>query len=92
MFQADTFDLSLIDKELGWAEGLGMTTMRIFLHDLAYYQDPDGFKSRLDQLLNVSSKHSIKPLLVIFDSVWNPFPKIGKQPLPRPGVHNSGMD
>jgi len=34
MWQADTFDPQRIDKELGWAEGIGMNTMRVFLHDL----------------------------------------------------------
>ena len=33
MWQADTFDPQEIDRELGWAEGLGMNTMRVFLHD-----------------------------------------------------------
>src|SRR5438045_5946418 len=33
MWQAETFDPKQIDKELGWAEGLGMNTMRVFLHD-----------------------------------------------------------
>ena len=43
MWQAETFDLPTIDKELGWAEGLGMNTMRVFLHDLLWQQDADGF-------------------------------------------------
>src|SRR5213595_1023519 len=40
MWQADTFDPKRIDLELGWAESIGMNTMRVFLHDLAYKQDP----------------------------------------------------
>jgi len=36
MWQADTFDPQRIDLELGWAEGLGMNTMRVFLHDLLW--------------------------------------------------------
>src|SRR3954453_10442123 len=67
MWQADTFDLPTIDKELGWAEGLGMNTMRVFLHDLLWQQDADGFKGRLDQFLHVAEKHRIKPMLVLFD-------------------------
>jgi len=86
MFQNDTFNPTLIDYELGLAESLGMTTMRIFLHDLAYSQDPTGFKSRLETLLQICSKHGIKPLLTIFDSCWNAFPKAGKQPEPITGV------
>ena len=90
MWQADTFDAQRIDLELGWAEGLGMNTMRVFLHDLAYEQDKEGFKKRLDQFLTICEKHKIKPMLVLFDSVWDPNPHTGKQPVPRPGIHNSG--
>jgi hypothetical protein len=68
----------------------GMNTMRVFLHDLAYSQDPEGLKKRLDQFLAISARHKIKPQIVFFDSVWDPNPQIGKQRLPRPGIHNSG--
>jgi hypothetical protein len=90
MWQADTFDPKRIDLEMAWAESLGMNTMRVFLHDLAYQQDPTGFKKRLDQFLTISAKHKIKPMLVLFDSVWDPNPKVGRQRDPRPGIHNSG--
>lgn len=90
MWQADTFDPQTIDKELGWAEGLGMNTVRVFLHDLLWQQDAEGFKKRLDQFLRIAAKHKIKPMLVLFDSVWDPFPELGKQRAPKPGVHNSG--
>ncbi|HEY3579583.1 MAG TPA: hypothetical protein VGK82_03535 [Pyrinomonadaceae bacterium] len=89
MWQADSFDPKRIDLELGWAEGLGMNTMRVFLHDLLW-QDPEGFKRRLDQFLTIAAKHKIRPVFVLFDSVWDPDPKLGKQRAPRPGVHNSG--
>jgi len=90
MWQAETFDPQTIDKELGWAAGLGMNTMRVFLHDLLWQQDPEGFKKRIDEFLKISQKHQIKPMLVLFDSVWDPFPQLGKQRDPKPGVHNSG--
>ena len=48
MWQAETFDPQQIDKELGWAEGLGMNTMRVFLHDLLWKQDSAGFKQRIE--------------------------------------------
>jgi hypothetical protein len=90
MWQADSFDPQRIDLELGWAEGLGMNTMRVFLHDLLWQQDPAGFQKRMDTFLNIAAKHKIKPLFVLFDSCWDPFPQLGKQRAPRPGVHNSG--
>lgn len=90
MWQADTFDTLTIDKELGLAQGLGMNTMRVFLHDLAFQQDSAGFLKRVDTFLGIADKHKIKPLLVIFDSCWDPFPHTGKQRAPKPFVHNSG--
>lgn len=90
MWQADTFDPKRIDLELGWAEGLGMNTMRVFLHDLLWQQDPAGLRKRIDRFLQIASKHKIRPLFVLFDSCWDPRPHLGKQRAPRPGVHNSG--
>ncbi len=90
MWQAETFDLKRIDQELQWAEDLGLNTMRVFLHDLLWKQDPEGFKKRMDQFLAVCEKHHIRPMIVLFDSVWDPNPSLGKQRDPKPGVHNSG--
>jgi hypothetical protein len=90
MWQASSFDPQRIDKELGWAESLGLNTMRVFLHDLLWQQDPEGFKKRVDIFLNIAQKHKIRPLFVLFDSCWDPNPKLGKQRAPKPGVHNSG--
>ena len=90
MWQADTFDLPEIDKEFGWAESLGMNTMRVFLHDLLWEQDAAGFKKRIDAFLATSAKHRIRPIFVLFDSCWDPVPKLGPQHPPIPGVHNSG--
>jgi hypothetical protein len=85
MWQADTFDPQRIDTELGWAESLGMNTMRVFLHDLLWQQDAAGFKKRIDEFLAITDKHKIRPMFVLFDSVWDPFPKLGTQRAPKPG-------
>lgn len=90
MWQADTFDPKRIDLELGWAESMKMNTMRVFLHDLTWQQDPEGFKKRIDIFLTIAQKHGIRPLFVLFDSCWDPHPKLGPQHPPIPGVHNSG--
>ncbi|WP_445730910.1 cellulase family glycosylhydrolase [Mariniflexile sp.] len=90
MWQADTFDPETIDRELGYAEGIGFNTMRVYLHSLAYKADPKGFKTRVDRYLEIADKHGIKTIFVIFDDVWGKTPKIGKQPEPKPGIHNSG--
>ena len=89
MWQEDSFDPQRIDRELGWAESIGMNTMRVFLHDLLW-KDPERFKRRIDTFLTISARHGIKPMFVLFDSCWDPNPQLGKQRAPRPGVHNSG--
>src|SRR3954470_20174811 len=90
MWQADTFDPAGIDRELGWAEKIGMNTMRVYLHNLLWETDAPGFKKRLDEFLTIASKHRIRPIFVLFDSAWDPEPKAGPQHPPIPGVHNSG--
>ena len=91
MFQADTFDPKTIDRELGWAhERFGMNTMRVYLHDLLWAQDAKGLVTRLDQFLAIADRHGIRPIFVLFDSCWDPDPKLGPQHRPIPGVHNSG--
>ena len=67
-----------------------MNTMRVFLHDLVWQQDSQGYRQRIDRFLTIASRHGIRPMFVLFDSVWDPFPAIGPQRAPKPGVHNSG--
>lgn len=90
MWQADTFDPTTIDRELGWAAGLGFTSIRVFLHHLLFEQDQEGFLRRLDQFLTLADRHKLGVMFVLFDSVWDPHPKLGKQREPQPGLHNSG--
>ncbi|MDO3641199.1 1,4-beta-xylanase [Mucilaginibacter sp. L3T2-6] len=90
MWQADTFDPTTIDRELGYAEGIGFNAMRVFLHSLVWKEDPKGFKSRINKYLEIADKHHIQTIFVFFDDCWNPNAKPGKQPEPKPGIHNSG--
>ena len=90
MFQPATFNPTLIDKELGMGESVGMNTMRVFLQDQLWLSDPKGFQQRLDTFLGIAAKHHIRPLFVLFDSCWETDPHLGPQHPPIPGVHNSG--
>ena len=89
-WQAASFDTETIDIELGWAQNIGMNTMRIYLHHVAWKVDKEGFKKRIDQFLNIAQGHGIKPMFVFFDDCWNDTYAAGTQPEPKPGVHNSG--
>jgi hypothetical protein len=90
MWQAATWDPATIDRELGWAQSLGMNTMRVFLHDQLWTQDSTGFLRRMDEFLTIASRRGIRPMFVFFDSVWDPFPHTGPQRDPIPHLHNSG--
>ncbi len=90
MWQEATFDPGEIDTEFGWAESMGMNTMRVFLHDLLWQQDAAGFQKRINQFLAIAARHHIRPMFVIFDSCWDPLPHLGPQHPPVPGIHNSG--
>jgi len=90
MWQADTFDPETIDRELGWAQKIGMGIMRVFLHDLLWEQDSAGFLNRMEQYLTIADSHGIKTMFVFFDDCWSPDFALGKQPAPKPFTHNSG--
>ncbi|MFI5153022.1 MAG: glycoside hydrolase family 2 TIM barrel-domain containing protein [Chitinophagales bacterium] len=90
MWQAESFDRATIDRELGWAHGLGMNLVRVFLHIIPWQTDASGFKERINEYLTIADRHQIKTMFVLFDDCWNADPKPGKQPDPKPGIHNSG--
>jgi len=90
MWQAETFDTATINRELCFAESIGLNCMRVYLHHVAWENDRQGFKSRINNYLNIATKHGIKTIFVLMDDCWNPTYTAGKQPEPKPGVHNSG--
>ncbi len=64
--------------------------MRVYLHYLVWQENPDGFKQRMNQFLDIIEKHNMKVLFVLFDDCWNDEAKLGVQPEPIPCRHNSG--
>ena len=89
MWQAESFDPETIDRELGLAAGLGLNLVRVYLHDLAYDADPNGLLARVDRFLAIAAGHGLDTMLVLFDDVWLPEGRLGAQPEPHPGRHNS---
>lgn len=90
MWQAATFDPAGIDRELGYAESIGLNCMRVFLHHVAWQEDAAGFKRRVDSYLGIAAKHHISTIFVFFDDCWNATYRAGPQPAPKTGIHNSG--
>src|SRR5689334_25277498 len=70
MWQAETFDLVTMDRELGWAEELGFNTVRVYLHNLLWQADRDGFVRRINQFLELTDRHKIQVIFVLFDDCW----------------------
>jgi hypothetical protein len=90
MWQEETFDPETINRELDWAEDLGFNLLRVYLHSYAWKQDPEGFKKRLDDYLEIADHHGMATMFVFFDDCWNEVSKPGPQPEPETGIHNSG--
>ena len=89
MWQADSFDGDRIDMELGWAESLGINTLRVGLHEIVWEKDSSGMQNRMRKLLGIADKHKMKVIFVLFDSLGDPYPEPGRQRQPKPGVRNS---
>ena len=91
IWQAETFDLKIIDQELGWAQNAGYNNLRVFMQYLVWEHDPEGLKKRIDQFLSVADRHGMKVMPVLFDdcAFAGKEPYLGKQDDPIPGVHNS---
>jgi hypothetical protein len=90
MWQAESFDTATISRDLGYAQNIGLNCMRVFLHHLAWQQDPEGFKKRMNRYLDIADRNNIKTIFVFFDDCWNESYHLGTQPAPKPGIHNSG--
>ena len=89
MWMADTFDPKTIDQELGWAQGYGINSVRVFVNYVVYEHDPDGLKQRIDRFLAMAERHGISVMLILLDDCFRQAPEYGKQPEPIPGMHNS---
>ncbi|MCG6904128.1 MAG: cellulase family glycosylhydrolase [Rhodobacter sp.] len=91
MWHADTFDMPTIERELGWAAGIGFNAIRINLPFQGWQHDRDGLFDRLDRVMGVAGDLGIDTVPCLFDDcgfggaepVWGP------QPAPVEGVHNS---
>ncbi len=88
-WRAESFPIEVIERELSWVAAIGLNSVRVFLHDLVWMHDPEGFLGRFDHFLTVASAQGVSCLPVVFDDCWDPEPLWGPQPDPIPGVHNS---
>ena len=57
-----------------------MNVHRVYLHNLLWEQDSNGFIDRLNVYLSIADRYELKTIFVLLDDVWHPVPKLGKQP------------
>jgi hypothetical protein len=61
MWHRDSFDAATIERELGWAAGLGFNAFRINLHYLVWKHDRDGLLDRLDRVMGMGPPSASTP-------------------------------
>lgn len=89
MWQEDTFNPEVLDREFALCQDLGFNLVRIYLHELLWFQDADGFKSRIARVLDMASARGIK-VTFTFCTNGGGEEKPGPQPQKKPGVHGGG--
>ena len=89
MWQEDTFNPQVLDSEFAFCEDLGFNLVRIYLHELLWFQDAKGFKERIDKVLSLASAHGIK-VTFTFCTNGGGEEKTGPQPQKEPGKHGGG--
>jgi hypothetical protein len=62
------FDAAAADRELGWMEALGFNSVRLWLSEQAWRENPAAFLTALRRCLDSCSRHNLSALLVLFDS------------------------
>lgn len=91
MWQEESFDETTIRQELGWASEIGYNSLRTNLPFIVWEQDPEALKSRVSRFLSMCENSGISVMLTLLDDCEfsGESPKLGQQPAPRVGVHNS---
>lgn len=92
MWQVNSFDSRLIEKELKIAANVGYNACRILLPFMLWENEHDTFLQNLDTFLIIAEACSLQVLPVFFDdcAFSNLEPYMGCQNNPIPGIHNSG--
>lgn len=92
MWQRETFDVTTIDQELGWAHDRGYNSVRVFLQYLVFAHEKESFLETFEQFLQIADSHGISVVPILLDdcAFSNLEPYLGKQNDPTPLVHNSG--
>ncbi|UTJ45653.1 1,4-beta-xylanase [Atlantibacter subterranea] len=91
MWQSDTFDLTTIEQELGWAREYGYNQLRTNLPHIIWLNDRNGLIYRIDRFLRVADRCGMRVVLTLLDdcAFSGDEPFAGPQKPPVRGLHNS---
>ena len=70
------FDPVVIERELAYANTLGLNCVRVFLQYAVYEHDSKRFCDNLEMLLQLCDRHGIRLMPVVFDSCFGEFPDL----------------
>jgi acyl-homoserine-lactone acylase len=83
------YDHAVIDRELGYAEKMGLNCIRVFLQSLVYHHDPPKFLSNFEDFLATADSHGLKVMPILFDSCFGVAPSLESRGM---WVANPGPD
>lgn len=76
----NSFDINAIEKEIKWANQIGFSKFRTFLHIEPFLTNRNEFIKSILKYLVIMKRYNSQAILVLFDDCWNPTYKSGKQP------------
>ena len=89
------YDHAVIDRELGYAQKMGLNCVRVFLQSLVYHHEPKAFLARFEDFLATADKHGLKVMPILFDSCFGVAPSLESRHIwvanPGPGSDGKGM-
>jgi hypothetical protein len=85
------FRPEVVDKELAAASKyFGISTLRVYLHDINFFQDKENLLGNIKKFLTICAKHGIRPGFVFFDGCHrHEGIYLDKPTEPVSGFHNS---
>jgi hypothetical protein len=85
----EEYDEPTIERELGFAEHMGLNSVRVFLQYLVFEADPVVTLAKFDSFCSAAERHGMSVLPVLFDDCFGPEPALAPYPPPLEGIHNS---
>jgi len=83
------YDPAVIDRELGYAEKMGLNCVRVFLQSIVYHHDPKAFLDRFEDFLAAADRHRLRVIPILFNSCFGVAPSLESRHM---WVANPGPD